>query len=199
MLDACGVERAVAVGLSRGASYALELAALRPEAIAGLVLVGASLPLAPALPQRAQIVERFLDPAPEDPQGWERYNLAYWHAHYPEFARWFFAQALSEPHSTKGLDDAVAWAMDTGPSVLEAEAMQPPSSRLVTDLLAEIRCPTLVVHGSDDRIQSHEVGVEAARRSNGQLVTFEGSGHMPNLRDPVRFNLLLREFVERVA
>ncbi|MDO9173291.1 MAG: alpha/beta hydrolase, partial [Actinomycetota bacterium] len=48
VLDACGVERAVAIGLSRGAWYALELAALRPDAIAGLVLVGSSLPLAPA-------------------------------------------------------------------------------------------------------------------------------------------------------
>ncbi len=39
--------------------------------------------------------------------GWDRYNLAYWHAHYDEFARWFFEQVFSEPHSTKGLEDAV--------------------------------------------------------------------------------------------
>lgn len=199
VLDACDVERAVAVGLSRGAWYALELAALRPDAIAGLVLIGAALPLAPALPQREEIIDHFFDPAPEDPQGWDRYNLAYWHARYPDFARWFFDQVFSEPHSTKGLEDAVAWAMETGPSVLEAEAMQPPPSRPVAELISELRCPTLVVHGCDDQIQSHDIGVEAARLSNGSLVSFEGSGHMPNLRDPVRFNLLLREFVERVA
>ena len=106
---------------------------------------------------------------------------------------------FSEPHSTKGLEDAVAWAMETGPGVLEAEAMQPPPSRPVAELLSELRCPTLVVHGCDDQIQSHDIGVEAARLSNATLVSFDGSGHMPNLRDPVRFNLLLREFVERVA
>jgi pimeloyl-ACP methyl ester carboxylesterase len=199
VLDACGVERAIVVGLSRGAWYSLELAALRPAAIAGLVLVGASLPLAPVLPQRAQIIAHFLDPAPEHPQGWDRYNLAYWHAHYDDFVTWFFAQAMSEPHSTKGLEDATAWAMETGPSVLEAEAMQPRPLRPVTDLLAELRCPTLVVHGCDDQIQSHDVGAEAARLSNGTLVSFAGSGHMPNVRDPVRFNRVLREFVERVA
>jgi hypothetical protein len=26
-----------------------------------------------------------------------------------------------------------------------------------------------------------------------------GSGHMPNVRDPVKVNLLLREFVERLG
>ena len=46
---------------------------------------------------------------------------------------------------------------------------------------------------------SHQVGVEAARLTDGRLVTFAGSGHIPNLRDPVRFNLLLRDFAERVA
>lgn len=199
VMDVCEVERAVAVGLSRGAWYAVELAALRPDTIAGLVLVGAAMPLAPALPQRAHIVERFLDPAPEHPQGWDRYNLAYWHAHYQDFARWFFEQVFSEPHSTKALDDATAWAAETGPNVLEAEAMHPPPRRPVADLLAELRCPTLVVHGRDDQIQTHGVGVEAARLTNGTLVSFDGSGHMPNLRDPVRFNRLLHEFVERLA
>ncbi len=199
VLDACDVECAVAVGLSRGAWYALELAALRPDAIAGLVLIGAALPLGPALPERADIAEHFLDPAPEQPTGWDRYNRAYWHAHYDDFAHWFFEQVFIEPHSTKGLDDAVAWAMETSAAVLEAEAMQPPPRQPVDDVLTELRCPTLVVHGSDDRVIAHAVGVEAARLSNGRLATFEGSGHMPNLRDPVRFNLLLRDFVERVS
>ncbi len=199
VLDVCGVERAVAIGLSRGAWYALELAALRPDTIVGLVLVGPALPLAPALPHRAQIGDHFLDPAPQDPQGWDRYNLAYWHAHYDDFTQWFFEQVFSEPHSTKGLEDAVAWAKGAGPSMLEAEARERGPSRPAADLLAEIRCATLVVHGCDDLIQSHDVGVEAARLSGGTLISFDGSGHMPNLRDPVRFNRLVREFVERVA
>jgi pimeloyl-ACP methyl ester carboxylesterase len=180
VLDVCGVERAVALGLSRGAWYALELAALRPDTITGLVLVGAALPLAPALAQRAQIIDHFFDPAPQHPQGWDRYNLAYWHAHYDDFARWFFEQVFSEPHSTKGLEDALAWARGAGPSMLEAEAMQPAPGRPVVDLLAETRCPTLVIHG-------------------WTFVSFEGSGHMPNLRDPVRFNRLVHDFVEQVA
>lgn len=197
VLDACNVERFVAVGLSRGAWYALELAGLRPRSIAGLVMIGASIPLAPALPQRADIGRHFFDPAPDPPQGWDRYNLAYWRADYAEFVRWFFGEAMSEPHSTKGQEDSLGWAMETSVDVLEAEALHPWPGRPAETILAELSCPTLVVHGSDDRIIAHDVGVEAARVSGGTLVTFEGSGHLPNLRDPVRFNLLLREFVER--
>lgn len=199
VMDACEIERAVAVGLSLGALYALELADIRPGSIVGLVLVGASLQLGPVLPQRDGIRDRFLDPAPEPPTGWDRYNLEYWHRHYGEFTEWFFAEALSEPHSTKAREDAVAWAAETGPDVLQAQALQPPPRRPVADVLTELRCPTLVVHGDDDRITSHDVGVEAARLSGGALVTFAGSGHIPNLRDPVRFNRLVHDFVARIA
>jgi pimeloyl-ACP methyl ester carboxylesterase len=31
------------------------------------------------------------------------------------------------------------------------------------------------------------------------LLTMEGSGHIPNVRDPVKVNRALRDFVERVA
>ena len=61
-----------------------------------------------------------------------------------------------------------------------------------------VRCPVLVTHGSDDRVIPHETGAEAARLTGGTLITFEGSGHIPNARDPVRFNLALRRFVETV-
>lgn len=199
VIDACGAERVVAVGLSLGAAYALELADARPETIAGLVLVGASLAVGPALPAREGIADRFLDPAPTAPSGWDRYNLDYWHRHYREFTEWFFDQAFSEPHSTKAREDAVGWAADTGPAVLQAEAFHPPPARSAAEVLSGVRCPTLVVHGDDDRITAHGVGVEAARLSGGTLVTFAGSGHIPNVRDPVRFNLLLHDFVGRVA
>ena len=182
-----------------GTRYAVELAALRPDLVAGLVLIGPSLPVAPMSPERQRVSERFLAPAPEHPDDWERYNLAYWHAHYDDFAQWFFEELFPEPHSTKQIEDAVGWAAETDATILEAEARQQADGRPVRELIDEITCPTLVVHGDEDRAVPHDVGVAAARVTDGALVTFEGSGHMPNLRDPVRFNLLLREFAERVA
>jgi pimeloyl-ACP methyl ester carboxylesterase len=48
VLDAAGVERAILVGLSRGAIFGLHLAAEHPERVLGLVTMGAAVPLAPA-------------------------------------------------------------------------------------------------------------------------------------------------------
>jgi len=192
------VDRAVVVGLSLGAQYATRLASLHPERVLGLVLIGPSLPLSGPMSERAGIVDNFLEPYPENPEGWDKYNLAYWHADYPDFVEFFFSQAFNEPHSTKPREDAVGWALEGGPESLEAEAKGNPMGLTGEEIFAAVTCPTLVIHGTDDRIQSHRVGVEAARLSNGTLASLGGSGHIPNVRDPVRVNLLLREFVERL-
>ncbi len=60
-------------------------------------------------------------------------------------------------------------------------------------------CPLLFVHGTDDRVQPHASSERAAQITGSPLISLAGAGHLPNLRDPVRFNLLLREFVDRVA
>ncbi len=213
VLDTCGVDRAVVVGLSLGAQYGISLAANHPERVAGLVLVGAALPLVPPQPERAAIGAAFHGPAPTKPRGWERYNLAYWHSHYEDFVQFFFEQVLSEPHSTKAIEDAVSWALDAGPEILEVEAARPPagggrSSETIdpdaesidhwAGLLEALACPTLVIHGTEDRIHQHQVGLEAARLAGASMITMEGSGHMPNVREPVRFNLVLRDFIEGV-
>jgi pimeloyl-ACP methyl ester carboxylesterase len=212
ILDECGVESAIVVGLSLGGQYATRLAWLAPDRVDGLVLIGPALPLSQD-PKRASIGENFSEPYPDDPQGWQKYNLAYWHDHYHDFTRFFFDQVFNEDHSTKPREDAVGWAAETGPDVLSAEAGRPRvdfdgtrSSVTVADdavaawsrLLRELTCPVLVVHGTRDRIQPHATGVETARLTGGTLVSFEGSGHMPNVRDPVRFNLLLKDFVEGI-
>ncbi|MGH9111991.1 MAG: alpha/beta fold hydrolase [Acidimicrobiales bacterium] len=62
-----------------------------------------------------------------------------------------------------------------------------------------MRVPTLVIHGDDDRISPLARAETLARVIGGELVVLEGSGHLPMTRDPVRVNLLLEEFVERVA
>jgi pimeloyl-ACP methyl ester carboxylesterase len=51
-----------------------------------------------------------------------------------------------------------------------------------------------VIHGDDDRIIPHAVGVELAKATGGRMETIVGGGHIPNARDPVRVNLLLRDF-----
>ena len=199
VLDACGVESAVVVGLSMGGQYGTRLAAFYPERVRGLALIGPALGLGDPLPERAGIVENFHRPYPEDPRGWDKYNLAYWHDHYQDFAEFFLGQIFVEAHSTKPIEDAVRWALEGGPAILEAEAARPRPQIPDSEIFTKIDCPVLVIHGIEDRIQPHQVGEEAARLSQGTLSSMIGSGHMPNVRDPVKVNLLLREFVERLG
>jgi pimeloyl-ACP methyl ester carboxylesterase len=199
VLDVCGVDRAVLVGLSLGGKYGARFAWMFPERTLGLVMVGPGLDLGLDFPERQAVFDRLYEPAVADAQGWEKYNIAYWYANYSDFTEFFFAQCFSEPHSTKPREDAVGWAAETGPEILEADensAEPEPGDR---EALAGLTCPVLVVHGTHDRIVPHAAGAEAARLTGGSLATLEGSGHIPNVRDPVKVNLLLRDFVERLA
>lgn len=42
-------------------------------------------------------------------------------------------------------------------------------------------------------------GALAAQYGRGESAILEGSGHLSNVRDPAKANLLIRDFVERAA
>ena len=73
----------------------------------------------------------------------------------------------------------------------------PPWSRAeeARDLCSRVRCPVLVIHGDLDNCQTRERAAAVAELTGGTLVTLEGAGHLPQARDPVQVNLILREFV----
>lgn len=200
VLDACDVDRAVVVGLSLGAHYGLRLAGLHPERVAGLALIGPAIPLGEPDPGRAAIGERVTQPYSEPVTGWDTYNTNYWHDdHFVDFATFFFDQVFTERHSTKPRGDAVGWATQTTPDVLAAKARRPEADISGPKLCSDVTCPVLVVHGTDDRIEPHGKGIETARITDGWFVSMEGSGHLPNVRDPVRVNRLLRDFINEVT
>ena len=69
-----------------------------------------------------------------------------------------------------------------------------------TDLLPNIRVPSLVVAGDQDPIAPPaEMSQWAARVPNARFVTISGAGHLPNLETPDEFNTAVREFVEPLA
>lgn len=199
VLDACGVERAVLAGLSLGAGYSIRFASLHPDRTLGLVLIGSTLPLVPPLPERATVLDARFEPHAPEPEGWQKYNISYWHENYPDFAEFFFSQCFNEPHSTKPREDSVGWALETSPDVLEAEALKPLWQGDPTELVSSVACPVLAIHGTRDRISPYETAVEVSRLTGGTLVTMEGSGHIPNVRDPVKVNLQIRDFIEGLA
>jgi pimeloyl-ACP methyl ester carboxylesterase/predicted glycosyltransferase len=196
VMDATGTERAVLVSLSRGAERSLLLGAQHPDRIDAMVFIAPALPLPPAAP-RASAEREFVEPR-EAYDGWGKFNSHYWFEHYDDFVEFFFSQVFNEPHSTKQREDAVGWALETDAETLVATqlARRLPDEATVRELAARVRCPALVIHGRDDAVRPHDSGAALAQLIGGALVSLEGSGHCPHARDPVKVNLLLRDFIQ---
>ncbi len=194
VLDATATERAVVVGVSCAALWGVLLAAEHPERVAGTAFIGPAVALAPPLPERA--VYSFDEPLDTD-EGWAKYNIHHWRRDYRNFLEFFLGKCFTEPHSTKQIEDGIAWALETTPETLADHdaGIGLATGVEFTDLCARVRCPVLVMHGDEDAIRPHAQGVALAEATGGEFVTLEGSGHFPQARDPVRVNLLLREFL----
>jgi pimeloyl-ACP methyl ester carboxylesterase/predicted glycosyltransferase len=193
VLDATGTTSATLVCLSRGSQEALLLAAEHPERVDGAIFIAPALAIAPGHPER--IVGDFDDVLDTD-EGWAKDNAHYWRRDYQGYLEFFFSQCLSEPHSTKQIEDCISWAMQTDAETLIATARAPaPSEEEVRALCARVRAPVLVLHGEDDRVSPLRRGQALAEATGGRLVTLEGSGHVPQGRDPVKVNHLIRDFV----
>ena len=199
VMDATGTQRAVLVSLSRGAERSLHIGAACPERVAGQVFIAPALPLPPTPPRHN--AERAFVTARDSYEGWEKFNKHYWLEHYEDFVEFFMSQIFTEPHSTKQHEDAVGWALETDAETLAATQLAPrlPDEDSVRELTAHIRWPVLVVHGREDAVRPHESGAALAEMTGGALVTMEGSGHGPQSRDPVKVNVLLRDFVDPTA
>ena len=195
VMDATGTERAVLVSLSMGAQRALLLAAEEPERVEGAVFICPSVPLGKPLAART-IIARWHEELESD-EGWAKYNRHYWLRDYRGFLEYFFSQMFTEPHSTKPIEDCIGWALETTPETLIATQHAETLDADATLALSErVRCPVLVIVGTEDSITGPGRGIALAEATGGELVVLEGSGHGPHVRDPVRVNLLLREFVE---
>jgi pimeloyl-ACP methyl ester carboxylesterase len=199
VMDATGTDRAVLAGLSQGAVEALKLAADHADRVLGVVLIGPALKLEPDHPERAAAVERFFEPYPARPRRWERLNAQYWLDHYEDFAAFFFRECFPEPHSTKQYEDCVGWAAETTPEVLLADVQAVVGPEALPEWAGRVRVPTLVIQGDDDRIGPMTRAQSLVPDTGGELVVLEGAGHLPLARDPVRVNLLIREFVDKLT
>jgi len=197
VMDATDTPRAVLVGLCvDGVWRAIRLAAAEPDRVAGIVAFAVGVPrLAPPHPWYATMdFEREL-PAYD---GWDKLNRHAWLNDYPDFARFFFQEITSEPHSTKAIDDAVGWALDGDPEAMVAEAGAPfPFSRdEVIEICRSVRCPMHLVHGTEDTCQPLERAHRLAELIGAALTVVDGADHMIPGRHPVMANLIIRDFVQ---
>jgi pimeloyl-ACP methyl ester carboxylesterase/predicted glycosyltransferase len=201
VMDAAEVERAVLVSLSCGAAWSVHVAVDQPARVLGLFAIAPSCGF--DLPDPRNDVP-WGRPLPST-QGWQKYNKHHWlGGGYDDFLRFFFGQMFHEPHSTKQLEDAVAWGHQVSPQTL----VDVTAGRLGCDgavctdiepLCAQVTQPVTVLHGSEDRVRGLAYGERLAELTRGRLVVVEGAGHGPLLRDPVLVNHEVRAFAQRFA
>ena len=197
VMDATEAGQAILVGLSFGGFLACVLAAHYPKRVRAAVLAGTVASVGANYPYLSP--KHFLAKH-ENWEGWNKYNREHWLADYPDFADHFVRNIFSEPHSTKHIEDGMAWANETtGPVLIktvEARAI-PPQFEVSEVMYRKICRPMLVIHGDNDQIQPYERGRLVAELTGAELVTIPGGGHDPLGRFPAKCNALITDFLHR--
>jgi pimeloyl-ACP methyl ester carboxylesterase len=184
VMDHLGVGRAALVGVCGSALWSLMAAAQQPERVAAVVVVGTQAP--------------FLWPRPPVRPLFGRD----WSEDYPGFLEWFANLLLPEPHSTRQVEEFVAWGMDSTVEVQLATTRGPEvltAADQVRAILEAVRCPVLAIHGDLDRCQPLGCSQRVAELTAGELLVVEGAGHLPMGREPVLVNLAIRDFLQRAG
>jgi pimeloyl-ACP methyl ester carboxylesterase/predicted glycosyltransferase len=195
VLDATQTPRAIIVGFSLGAQRGLLLAANHPERVQAAVFIGGNYP-GGGEPVPERTVYSWEDELATD-EGWAKHNHHYWLRDYQGYLDFFMSRMFTEPHSTKPIEDTVGWGLETTGETLALTYWAPFMERdEARELARRVRCPVLLIHGDHDAIGSVTRAIALAEDTGGRLALLEGSGHAPHVRDPVKVNLLLRDFVK---
>jgi pimeloyl-ACP methyl ester carboxylesterase len=204
VMDATDTERAVLVSLSKGAQRALLLAADHPERVVAAVFIGPFFPVSAFRGLRWRVMahprlRRAFFTRPPTATSWLKFNGAHWRADYPDFVEWFIRRMFNTPHSTKQIEDAIGWGLETDAETLIASVVgalaAPATRRAQTDLARRVRCPVLVISAPNDKINALADAKELAKATGAELLSIPDGGHGPQARKPVAVNLALRDFV----
>ena len=200
VMDATGTGRALLCGIcSNGVWPSVQIAVTHPERVLGIAAIAPGVPLlTPPHPFRAEALATFEDEI-DDPQGWQKFNRRSIRDDQRGFLEFFFGEMFPEPHSTKQLEDAVAYGLDSPAEMLLMDDAEPVAATKedAEELCRRVRCPVLVVQGDLDNCQPPERGRRLAELTGGEHVQLAGAGHIPMARHPVVVNRLLRDFASR--
>ena len=197
ILDSLVGGPAILVGVSAGGMVASAVAAHHAARVKAAVLIGTTATIGPQNPYYSPDHFRARH---ERYEGWNKYNRDYWLSNYPDFADFFLRIVFSESHSTKQIEDAVAWSGETSGEILvrtvEARAI-PPSFDVSEAMYRKIACPLLLVHGDDDHVSPFARAELVASVTGAELAALPGAGHCPQARFPAKVNTLIDDFLER--
>jgi pimeloyl-ACP methyl ester carboxylesterase/predicted glycosyltransferase len=202
VLGATGTVRAALVTMSRGCQRSLLFAAEHPERVEGVVFMSCGTLLSAERRATDEMSQQALparDIPPEMLPAMNYFNREAWQRDpdaYRLFVTWFF-ETFFEPHSTKHIEDAIGWGLETDGDTLAATHLGPQlGPERTRELCARIQCPTLVLHGTADLITPFAEGEALAAALGTRLGPVEGSGHGPMVRKPVQVNHAVRAFLE---
>jgi 3-oxoadipate enol-lactonase len=181
VLDACGVEDLAVVGLSQGGMVAMLIASLLPDRVTALALLGTAC--------------RFSD------QAWagmeERGRVA--RAAGPRAAAEATARTLFSTSFANHHQDFVAEFIEdrlaADPAGIAA-AMAALRGFDIREQLGRISCPTLILHGTEDRVIAPESADDIAQHIPGsELHLIEDAGHILPVERPELVERYLRDFL----
>jgi pimeloyl-ACP methyl ester carboxylesterase len=189
LLDALAIESAHVVGISMGGMVAQELALAHPERVRTLTL-GCTFPGGPEAKMTDMAVVGMLAEAVLSGDGERALRAGYEAMIAPEYA--------ADP-ANYALYAEVAVQYQAPVPVLMAQ-LQAIGGHDTSARLAGIQAPTLVVHGTADRLLESVNGELVARLIPGaRLELLDGAGHMFFWEQPERSAQLVREHVAAAA
>jgi len=175
-LDALGLSQVVVGGNSLGGHIALELALAHPDRVSGLILTGSS-----------GLFERgFTRGVPHRPSSsWVREKME----------EVFHDPALI----TDDWVESVRGVVTTRDSALRLlQTARAAKRRNIEEWLTQIRVPSLLIWGANDRITPPEVAERFhALLSESELFLLPSCGHAPMLERPEAFNAILASWLLR--
>jgi 3-oxoadipate enol-lactonase len=189
LLDALEIESAHVVGISMGGMVAQELVLAAPERVRTLTL-GCTFPGGPEAKMTDMEVVGLLAEAVLSGDDERTLRVGY---------EVMIAAEYGEREGAYELYSELAGQYRAPIPVLMAQ-LAAIMGHDTSERLAEVQAPTLVIHGTEDRLMAVENGELIARLIPGaQLERLEGSGHMFFWEQPERSAQLVREHASAAA
>ena len=212
LLKALGLDSAHVLGVSMGGFIAQELALKYPDMVRSLVLVSTSFGGVGSMPRGSNLWNTFIKlwglmpdvlefsnkgsvPLPLinsiglTPKEKIRYGLSL--AFTPEYFK----------NHAEEIDRIVDWRLSNPqPPYAWKRQFMAGINFDATDRVSQIKAPTLVVTGSEDRVTPPERSKRLAEEiPNSRLIILEGTGHLLSIEQAEEFNEIVLSFLQEVS
>jgi DNA-binding SARP family transcriptional activator/pimeloyl-ACP methyl ester carboxylesterase len=184
VIEAAGRGPVTAIGISKSGNMLVKLAVAAPSLVTRLVLIGTPLDVTPG--------SMSLVPSEMD----DRFRAALRAGDLERAMQHFVATIVTEPDTGELAEQFTRNVLRLRRDSILSNWMPDPEVD-IAPILDQVKAPTLIVHGTEDR----RVSVAAARHLAGHLPDarlhlFEGRGHLPIFTATAEFCDVLRRFVQ---